>query len=81
MAETNEVEGIKNFKQFSSKKGAKALFTLSYIVSYELKKLLQIPSVRSIIDSSHLEKFQFYFKQSLGNLVQDEISSSSPTQL
>lgn len=32
------------------KKASKALFTLAYLVSFELRKLFQIPTIRSFID-------------------------------
>jgi hypothetical protein len=38
----------------NSTRGQKALFTLAYLVSFELKKLIQMPKVRECIDSMHL---------------------------
>ena len=58
----------------SSKRSAKALFTLAYMVSYELKKLLQMPHVKQLLNPSNLSKFQSYFKQSIDVLLQDELS-------
>ena len=47
------------------------------MVSYELKKLLQTPSVKSQLNANHFMKFQQYFKQSLDVLMQDEHSNSN----
>jgi len=33
----------------SNKRSAKALFTLAYMVSYELKRLLQVPAVMQLV--------------------------------
>ena len=46
------------------------------MVSFELKRLLQMPVVRQAISPSHFTKFQHYFKQSIAVLLQDEQSQS-----
>jgi len=77
-----EIENIQNttaneFK--TSKKGAKALFTLAYIVSYELKKLLQIPNVNLLLDPNHLDQFKHYFAKSIVQLIKEEINFGTST--
>ena len=56
----------------SSKKSAKALFTLSYMVAYELKKLIQMPAVKPLLDASHFSKFKLYFGQAIQALLSEE---------
>ncbi len=43
--------------QSSSKRSARALFTLAYMVSFELNKFLKMPAVKSLVNTAHLEKF------------------------
>jgi hypothetical protein len=56
----------------SHSKTKKALFTLSYLVSFELKRLLATPEIMRYVDSTHFEKFKTYFQKSFELLVGDE---------
>jgi hypothetical protein len=53
-------------------KTKKALFTLAYLVSFELKRLLADPKIICRIDSTHFEKFKTHFQKSFGLLLCDE---------
>ena len=52
-------------------KAIKALFTLSYLISFELNKLLNHPQVQKIVDLEHVMKFKSHFKKSLSILQAD----------
>lgn len=71
----NKMEDTASHKT-AQKRSSKALFTLSYIVSHELKKLLQRPDVAKTLDQHHFGKFKHYFSQAIQILQAEEQSVS-----
>lgn len=47
------------------------------MVTYELRRLLEIPAVMNLVSESRLAKFQSYFKHTLEILISDEQKQSS----
>lgn len=47
------------------------------MVSYELKKLIQIPEVIKMLDKDHFIKFERYLEKALTRLVEDEVSNGA----
>ena len=62
-------------------KSRKALFTLAYLVSFELKRLLNNTEVQKLVDQKHIQKFKSYFLKSFEILIDHEKqNSNTPTE-
>ena len=55
-----------------TKSSTKALFTLAFLVSHELKSLITKPEVKEHIDQDRFSKFKHYFNEAYGTLTHNE---------